>query len=157
MAGPGAAMTLCQADQGEGGLRIERRFHAGDLEIRAVLTAIRGELAGAGLDDEALGTVELVLAEVLNNIAEHSYGAGGGPVALRLWAGSGAVLCEIGDQGLPMPAGQVPQPGLPPIAPPAPLPEGGFGWHIVRCLVNAVDYERTAGGNVLRLRIPVAG
>ena len=37
------------------------------------------------------GTVELVLAEVLNNVAEHAYAGGSGPVAvdlcaLRRWA-----------------------------------------------------------------------
>lgn len=147
-------MTVCQAGAG---LRIERVFGAADLEIRAVLIDIRAQLAGAGLGEPVLGTVELVLAEVLNNIAEHSYGPGGGPVALRIEQGTGALLCEIGDRGKPMPAGRVPQRGLPPLAPPAPLPEGGFGWHIVRCLASALHYERTPDGNVLRLSIPVAG
>ena len=137
-------------------LRFERRFVAGDHETRVVLAEVCARLAAAGLDEDSIGTVELVLAEVLNNIAEHAYGEGGGPVALGLDLPGDAVVCEVVDQGRPMPLGTVPAPGLPLIDPPEHLPEGGFGWHIVRCLVSNLDYERGADGNRLHLRVPLA-
>lgn len=137
------------------GLVFERRFASGDLATRAVLHDICASLAAAGLDDDDLGTVELVLAEVLNNIAEHSYGPGGGQVRVRLHGSGPCLRCEIADDGAAMPLGRVPQSGLPTIAPPAPLPEGGFGWHIVRCLVSSLEYRRSPAGNALFLTIPV--
>ncbi len=136
--------------------RFVRRFTAGDHETRLVLAEVCARLAAAGLDEDDIGTVELVLAEVLNNIAEHAYGAQGGPVSLGLELPGDSVLCEVLDQGRPMPLGQVPEPGLPPINPPDHLPEGGFGWHIVRCLVSDLGYERGQDGNRLRLRVPLA-
>lgn len=138
-------------------LRIDRSFAAGNLETRAALIEICAHLAAAGLDDDDLGTVELVLAEVLNNIVEHSYGPDGGPVRLRLELTGACLACEVIDHGGSMPGGQVPQPVLPPLAPPAPLPEGGFGWHIVRCLVSELAYDREPGGNRLRFTIPLGG
>lgn len=139
-----------------GRARYERRFVSGDHETRAVLAEVCARLAAAGLDDDAIGTVELVLAEVLNNITEHAYGVEGGPVALGVDLPGDAVICEVVDQGRPMPMGRVPEPGLPRIAPPDDLPEGGFGWHIVRCLVSDLGYERRADGNRLHLRVPLA-
>jgi serine/threonine-protein kinase RsbW len=138
-------------------LRFERRFTASDLETRITLAEVCARLAAAGLDEDDIGTVELVLAEVLNNIAEHAYRYEGGPVALNLDLPGDAVVCSLVDQGQPMPLGQVPEPGLPAIAPPDILPEGGFGWHIVRCLVSDLSYEHGPDGNRLRLRVPVAG
>jgi serine/threonine-protein kinase RsbW len=137
-------------------IRFERRFVSGDHETRVVLAEVCARLAAAGLDEDSIGTVELVLAEVLNNIAEHAYGVEGGPVALGLDLPGDAVVCEVVDQGRPMPLGEVPSPGLPMIDPPEHLPEGGFGWHIVRCLVSNLDYERGADGNRLHLRVPLA-
>jgi serine/threonine-protein kinase RsbW len=135
--------------------RFDRRFRAGDIETRAILAEVCARLAAAGLDEDQVGTVELVLAEVLNNITEHAYGPEGGPVALGLDLPTGAVLCEVIDEGQPMPHQQVPAPGLPSIAPPDHLPEGGFGWHIVRCLVADLHYDRHEGRNRLRLRVPL--
>lgn len=137
-------------------LRFERRFLSGDQETRVVLAEVCARLAAAGLDEDSIGTVELVLAEVLNNIAEHAYGVEGGPVALGLDLPGDAVVCEVVDHGRPMPLGAVPAQGLPLIDPPHHLPEGGFGWHIVRCLVSSLDYERSADGNRLHLRVPLA-
>lgn len=137
------------------GFGFERHFTASDLETRVTLAEVCARLAAAGLDDDAIGTVELVLAEVLNNIAEHAYGPEGGPVLLQVELAQDEVLCRLADRGRPMPMGQVPQQEFPTIAPPDVLPEGGFGWHIVRCLVSEMDYRREPDGNRLVLRIPV--
>jgi serine/threonine-protein kinase RsbW len=158
------------------GQSVIRRFICGDLETRSVLSEVRGQLACQGLDDDDLGTLELVLAEALNNVTEHAYGPEGGPVELSIAmstspafpeptvrppaprsgeAGEEGPLihCELRDYGRPMPAGGPPQSGLPTIAPPDLLPEGGFGWHIIRCLVLDLSYERLGNCNRLRLTV----
>jgi serine/threonine-protein kinase RsbW len=137
-------------------VRFERRFRSGDLETRIALAEVCARLAAAGIDEDDIGTVELVLAEVLNNISEHAYPAEGGPVALGVDLAGDALVCEVIDEGGPMPLGRVPDSALPEIAPPDHLPEGGFGWHIVRCLVSDLDYWRQPNGNRLRLRIPLS-
>jgi serine/threonine-protein kinase RsbW len=167
-----------------GSYRVIRRFTCSDQETRSVLSDMRGQMVQQGLDDENLGTLELVLAEALNNITEHAYGPEGGPVELLIEVapasdtpaqclsrccpspgvrvresaaastgedGGVVILCEVRDYGRPMPTGGPPDPGLPEIAPPDVLPEGGFGWHIIRCLVADLSYERIGDCNCLRL------
>lgn len=96
-------------------------------------------------------TVEIVLAEILNNIAEHAYAAGDGPVRLWLRQCGGLLSCRVEDEGLPMPGGRLPRP---PVPPPESLAEGGYGWHLIRTLALGLAYERDAGVNRLSFRIP---
>jgi serine/threonine-protein kinase RsbW len=148
---------------------LRRQFLSSDRETRAALADLCGQLALVGLDEDDLGTLELILAEALNNVTEHAYGPEGGPVEVSLilldGAGNethvgssgpnGRVLCEVRDYGRPMPPGGPPGPGLPLIAPPDHLPEGGFGWHIIRCLVSELTYERLGNSNRLRMEVDV--
>jgi len=140
-AGPGAA----------GG--IVRRFRSGDHETRAALLELCGHLADRGLGESDLGTVELVLAEALNNITEHAYGPEGGPVEVRLQVTGSRIECELRDFGRPMPMGDPPAAGLPQIAPPDIVPEGGFGWYIIRCLVEDLSYQRVGSHNRLLMSL----
>ncbi len=133
-----------------------RGFLAADKTTRAVLADLVTELTRAGLTPDDLSNAELVLAEVLNNIAEHAYGKATGPVELRVDLLRAGLGCTISDQGHPLPAGVVPDPDLPLIAPPDHLPEGGFGWHIIRCLTTDLRYARDGDWNRLSLRIPWA-
>jgi serine/threonine-protein kinase RsbW len=150
--------------------RLTRQFRSSDRETRAALADLCGQLALRGLDEDDLGTLELILAEALNNVTEHAYGPEGGPVEVSLIllgrgggdtdVGSsgpnGRILCEVRDYGRPMPPGGPPGPGLPLIAPPDHLPEGGFGWHIIRCLVSQLSYERLGNSNRLRMAVGVS-
>jgi serine/threonine-protein kinase RsbW len=77
--------------------------------------------------------VELVLAEVLNNVAEHAYAGGSGPVEVGLAPRPCGIACRIVDSGLAMPNGQLPR-GTCHRSTPGDLPEGGFGWHLIRSL-----------------------
>lgn len=133
------------------------RFTASDSETRATLQALLPALTRAGVDAEECSTLELILAEVLNNVVEHAYANDPGPVDLCVSVQSAGVRCTILDRGRPMPQGAVPSPGLPPIEPPDFLPEGGFGWHIVRCLTSELGYTREADHNRLTLLMPWSG
>ena len=134
-----------------------RRFSATDRDTRETLVALMQVLDRAGIGAEDCGNVELILAEALNNVAEHAYADGAGPVELSVILQQGGLACTISDRGRPMPMGVVPSPGLPAIAPPDDLPEGGFGWHIIRCLATDLSYHRDRTQNHLSLRVPWSG
>ncbi|MDP3339459.1 ATP-binding protein [Frigidibacter sp.] len=128
-------------------------MQADSLSVRHVLRVIRARLAG-GLPDAAADTLELVLAEILNNIVEHAYRDEGGQIEVLVCPVPGALLCRITDQGRAMPGDMLPHPDRPqPDLAVADLPEGGFGWRIVRDLVGDLHYRREAGSNTIRFRI----
>ncbi len=103
------------------------------------------------LSAEDRGTAEIVLAEVLNNVVEHACATGNGPILLALSLGEGLLQCRVEDEGTPMPGGALPA-GRP--GDPAALPEGGFGWHLIRLLCQSLRYERAGGRNLLSFSLP---
>ncbi len=110
--------------------------------------------AGVGGDD--LATIELILAEALNNVVEHAYADAPGQVELSVERLQSGLSCRISDTGRPMPDGDAPDPPLPVIAPPTDIPEGGFGWHIIRCLTTDLTYCRDGPRNTLSMLVPLS-
>ena len=127
-------------------------------EIRAALDRVRRALRDAGWDDEARGTAELVLAEALNNIVEHAYSDADlpGPIHIACHHAPDGLHLAVSDEGLPMPDLQAPL-GLPQEIdrPVCDLPEGGFGWFLIRDLAKDLSYRRLAQENRIDLRLPV--
>ncbi len=122
-------------------------------EPNAVRDALRCAVArfARRITQEDAGTLELALAEVLNNVAEHGYAdLPPGPVQLDLkWAG-GALHCLVEDEGHPMPGLVLPHGSLQPIAETVEgLAEGGWGWALIRDLTTDIRYVREAGRNRL--------
>ena len=139
-------------------MSIRFAFVSGESEVRQALRHLRQELDQMGIGDEDLGLAELVLGEVLNNVVEHAYGEGnGGRIRLTCRASGDALAFCVCDAGRPLP-GLVPPPGLPPDLDCAreDLPEGGFGWFLVRSLTSGLTYARRLGYNVLRFRVPLS-
>ena len=126
-------------------------------EVRAALGLASGWLLARDLPPQVRGTVELVLAEVLNNVVEHAYGGlSRGTIHLEILPREGRIDLAIRDTGSAMPGGR-PPPGdrVDLDVPEADLPEGGFGWFLIRHLAERVRYRREAGANVLEIRIPL--
>lgn len=98
------------------------------------------------------GTVEIVLAEVLNNIAEHAYANAPGSIEVEIQLTDSHLLCRFVDTGLPMPNSTPPAGVLPPLDG-EDLPEGGFGWHLIRSLSRDLVYCRDGEKNLLTLRL----
>jgi serine/threonine-protein kinase RsbW len=121
--------------------------------IRVALSMLAAHLAAAGLTPDDCATAELVLAEVLNNVAEHAYAGQGGQVAVALTVGRGGVRCRVTDRGHPMPGGTPPA-GMLPEARADDLPEGGFGWFLIRELSCELRYARIGDKNVLSFVVP---
>jgi serine/threonine-protein kinase RsbW len=131
-------------------------FDAAPAHVRRALADLVATPPVAGLPPAARATVELVLAEVLNNIAEHAYAGAGGWVSVDLALSSHGLACQIADRGQPMPACRLPDGRLwaDPATPLCDLPEGGFGWSLIRSLTADLRYRRDAGGNRLGFVIP---
>ncbi|MEM6479299.1 MAG: ATP-binding protein, partial [Pseudomonadota bacterium] len=99
-------------------------------EVRSSLEALMEDMEERDFLAEERGTVELVLAEVLNNVAEHAYEEkGDGKIELDLSYIPGGISIALQDFGKPMPGGQTPL-GMPANLDVEvdDLPEGGFGW-----------------------------
>jgi serine/threonine-protein kinase RsbW len=113
-------------------------FAATDQDTRAALATIMARLRQIGVTDEQAGGVEIALAEVVNNILEHAYsGVEPGRILLRAISAQGLLQLLLVDWGAPLPDEE--------------LPEGGFGWFLIRTLARDVRYRRANGRNHLRL------
>ncbi|HBG98902.1 MAG TPA: ATP-binding protein [Rhodobacteraceae bacterium] len=143
-------------------LRIDSRAEA----VRGALAATRAHVAaavdngasdadcrpgnGAALPDP--DTVELLLAELLNNVVRHACrGRPGHSIEIALRERPDGLLVLIRDDGVPMPGG-APPPGR--VHDPDDLPEGGFGWGLIRMLARDIRYARRRGRNRIALVIP---
>lgn len=131
-------------------------FLSGESAVRAALKRMTGALEDLDMTREEIGSAEMVLGEVLNNVVEHAYGAHrSGPIELRCRRLTGAVRFRVRDRGTEMPRQSLPQGTLPPMGNTlADLPEGGFGWHLVHSLACDLSYQRADGINELCLTIP---
>ncbi len=134
-------------------------FQADPGSVRRALLQMLGLPPLAGFAEEARGTAQLVLAELLNNVAEHAYGEGGGWVAVTLMRDPAGIRGRVVDAGRAMPEGRLPEGRLPfgPEAALEDLPEGGFGWHLIRSLCSDLTYARVDGQNRLAFVLPLAG
>jgi serine/threonine-protein kinase RsbW len=124
--------------------------------VRQGLVRLMGMPPLCLLGDEGRGTAEIVLAEALNNIVEHAYGGQAGDIRVEVLRQEGDILCRIRDQGRPMPGGAAPPGALQPLGEHEDLPEGGFGWFLIRVLARDVQYDRDGGENILTFRLDAA-
>ena len=120
--------------------------------VRACLARLVAAPPLAGLPPGPRATAELALAEVLNNITEHAYANRPGLIRVSLQRSVAGLCCEIVDCGAGMPGGRLPGGRFPDLAD---LPEGGFGWGLIRALTQDLRYVRTAGENRLTFLIPL--
>ena len=128
----------------------------------AVRTALKELLLGLepldlGIDDA--GTVELVMAEALNNIVEHAYPAGdaAGPIDITCKHAPDGLHLVVVDRGRAMPGCQLPAGATVDLDVAFhDMPEGGFGWFLIKDLANEVRYERVQWENRLMFRLAVA-
>ena len=151
-------------DSGGDMIKGTRCFHATTHAVRSGVCAVIDDLAGDGLASPHLETVEIVLAEVINNIVEHAYGRDGGyltdkscMVRVSYDLSANALALTIVDHGRPFPGAELP-PGctLSPDMDRTELPEGGFGWRIIRELTVEQSYHRDSDENTLQLRFDFA-
>lgn len=128
---------------------------SGSMAVRQALQQILTALSPLSLEIEEISTIELVLAEALNNIVEHAYSETQikGSIHIHCQYKADGLHCTITDQGNPMPDGQMPL-GVPQNvdAELADLPEGGYGWCLIKKLTEDIQYQRIGQENRLDLR-----
>ena len=122
-------------------------------EVRRVMAILRQTLERWGMDQMTAGTVEIVLAEVLNNIVEHAYAEAPGQITLEMSLRPDKVECSICDTGAQMPGLALPE-GKLASRDPDNLPEGGFGWFLIRSLTEDLRYARQNDANHLYFCLP---
>ena len=132
-------------------------FDGSLLGVREVLARVMRSIDILSLDPEEKGSVELVLAEALNNVVEHAYrGAAERPVHLELHHAADGLHVLIRDSGRPMPEERLPLSDLStPDGEGPDAPEGGFGWFIIRHIARDIAYRRRDAENVLTFRVAV--
>lgn len=136
---------------------IFHRFTSGTVQVRHVLDQTRAATRAAHIDRATCDSSQIILGEVLNNVVEHAYHfEEGHPIELSIWLKDTGLLCKVHDQGDPMPNG-VPRAGITTTIDTSDrvaLPEGGFGWAMVRELTQNLQYFRVDGCNELLFLIP---
>ncbi len=132
---------------------LEMFFAATKAEASAGIATLSERLGALGLPETETDDVRIALAEAINNVVEHAY-AGTTPENVHVKCSLGAENLEIliTDSGVPMPEGalgtRVPA-SVDTVL--SDLPEGGFGWYLIRTLTSNVQYERRGGCNRLSL------
>lgn len=129
------------------------------LEVRRALERVLGDLSPLDLSEDERGTVELVLAEVLNNVVEHAYSEeASGVIEITVLQGARRLFCTVTDQGRPMPGLAAPSGIAADVdVPMEALPEGGFGWFLIRELSRDLRYCREGGENRLSFSLDFEG
>jgi serine/threonine-protein kinase RsbW len=120
------------------------------LAVRDGLDRVLADPVLAALSEDARGTLWTVLAEVLNNIVEHAYAGGSGPILLCLRRLGPKLAVEILDSGNAMPGLRLPEGKAAEIGAFDDLPEGGFGWFLIRTMTDGLEYDRIGAENRLR-------
>lgn len=136
--GPVVRLVL-QSDAGSVRAALQELFDGGRL---GQISATRREVA------------ELVLAEVLNNIVEHAQAGPEGSIDLTVRRTPWGLACTVIDPGRRMPGNEAPAGRLPDLSKTSDLPEGGFGWHLIRLLASNLAYRRIGDHNELSFHLP---
>ncbi len=131
------------------------RLSGGEIAVRRTLVHLRDRLRVAGVAESDNYDVELVLAEVLNNVFEHAYrDRPDGWIELHVRVAPSAIEMHLIDEGHAMPNLRLPTGTLPdPAVSLDQLPEGGFGWHLIRSLTDRLSYRRVVAENRLEMTL----
>jgi len=113
---------------------------------------VREGAAAAGIAMDELGKLDLVLEEVLINVARYAYAPGSGEVEVGYVAGEAVLRVEIIDSGRVFNPLEADPPDLSRGL--ADRPIGGLGVFLVKNMVKTIDYDRENGRNVLSFTFP---
>src|ERR1700722_12445822 len=122
--------------------------------ISAFSEFVRGGAIAAGVAEDELGKLDLVLEEILINVARYAYTPETGAVEVAYaQAGPGKLVVEIADSGRVFNPLQADPPDLSRGL--ADRPIRGLGVFLVRSMVDSIDYRREGDRNILSFTFPV--
>ena len=140
----------------EGQRQVQLALQSTPLAVRRALSGLFQDDRLGGLPEDQRSTAELLLAEVLNNVVEHAYANGAGEIEVSVTLRGGSLIFQVLDRGEELPGHALPPGQLAEYGQHSDLPEGGFGWHMIRALAKDVDYRRQDGCNQLSFRLDPA-
>lgn len=124
--------------------------------VRQAVLDTRGWLDTLDLLQDDLCSLEIMLAEALNNIVEHSNAPEGALIDLNVEVGQRRAICWIRDFGTPCDVLTKPIAAVAPeSAKIALLPEGGFGVALIQSIASEIEYLPVERGNFLVLTMPL--
>jgi serine/threonine-protein kinase RsbW len=134
----------------------ETTFGATDINTRSALEDILSKLRPISADPVDLETLEIILAEVFNNIVEHAYdNTHNKLVHAQFTLDRNTLSVQVRDHGKPMPQETLPEGSLADLNVEfADLPEGGFGWFMIKELSQNLEYNRV--GQEIHLSFEIA-
>ena len=117
---------------------------------------IRAGAVACGIASGEIDKLDLVMEEILMNVARYAYVPETGDAEVTYWQASPGRLCiEISDGGHPFDPLAADPPDLSRGL--ADRPIGGLGVFLVRSLVESMGYRREHGRNVLSFEFPGHG
>lgn len=127
------------------------------MAVREALDNMNQHLRGFDIGDDDRALIELITAEVLNNIVEHAYAdRTDGRITFWCCQDSESLHLKFEDEGFAMPGNSIPESKKADTAVDLyDLPEGGFGWSMILESTNELAYRRDGQRNILTLRIPI--
>jgi serine/threonine-protein kinase RsbW len=128
-------------------LRLEPRIS----EIARLIEWVEARCGAAGVSDDLAFKMTLALEEAVVNIIGNAFLGAPPPhrIRLRLEITAELVRAEVVDSGRPFDPTAVPPPDL--ARPAAEREPGGLGIHLMRSVMDRLQYRRRGGANVLRL------
>jgi serine/threonine-protein kinase RsbW len=124
-------------------------------ELGVVGERLAAFAAANGIAEDVVLQVNLALEELITNIIMHAQADSACHIHLRLSLDAGALTAVLSDDAAAFDPLTMPAPDIT-----APLEErsvGGLGIHLVRSLIDQVDYQRQGGRNQTTLIKHLAG
>lgn len=135
--------------------QMHRPAQATLFDVRETMVSLKSWMSAIGLAQDDISGAEIVVAEVLNNVIKHAQnGCDTGWFELKCTVRNDALYFSCRDNGAEMPGGAPPGGTLPSVDLSASdLPEGGWGWSLVRALCSDLKYERLNDENLVTFRL----
>ncbi|MCG6884190.1 MAG: ATP-binding protein [Silicimonas sp.] len=142
------------------GVLFQRSIPADFRWVRRAMHEAEDALVNAGLAAGDVGSIAIVLAETLNNVVEHALAdLSEQKITVIIRHRSKSLMVEVRDSGRPMPRGRAPT-GAHPMGEGSQfdaMPEGGYGWFLIREIVQDLVYDRQNDENILFFRYRLSG
>jgi serine/threonine-protein kinase RsbW len=120
--------------------------------VRLFHQFVRDGAEVAGLESADMDKLDLVLEEILVNIARYAYEGGAGEVEVAYSAQAGSLFVEVSDHGRSFNPLEAVLPDL--TLGLGDRPVGGLGVLLVRQIVGSLSYRREEGQNTVSFRFP---
>jgi anti-sigma regulatory factor (Ser/Thr protein kinase) len=129
-------------------VKATRRVGNDPSELSPALDWLEAALQGASVGGPIVGDLRLAAEEALSNVVQYAHAdAGRHWIEFTVEVGNGEIRLVLRDDGRPFNPLEAPAPDLD--APIEERPRGGLGIHLLKSLVDRIDYERENDVNVL--------